>query len=636
MPGGAVFVDLAPVRDPVLVPQVVAQALGVREEPGRPIGEQLQESLRDKQLLLLLDNFEQIADGAGYVGNLVAGSPQLRVLVTSRVPLHLRAEHQLPLGPLSVEAASALFYLRTRSLGLFLPSDGEAPALVRAICERVDRLPLAIELAAGHVKVLSLPRLLDKLETRLGLLRRGARDLPERQRTMREAIAWSYDLLGAHEQRIFRALSLFAGGCTLDVAEAVCSAEEAEESRSSQHDEVLAGLMTLIDASLLHSEMSGDGATRYSMLEVIREYALERLRASGEEEEYSRRHAVYYAHLAEEAVRPDHGAKAREEQLQREAPNGRAALQWAYEHREIALGLQLAMAFGQFWFRHGQMDEAGPWLEKLLDLESTPGVEAAPLLVRGRALHIAARRAMTMGMGDRAAVLAEQAIALAEETGDQVDLSRALAVLGSVALEAGREEEAAGHFTRSRKAAMNAADTRSIALAGLNLGEIARKRGDFERATAFLEESLSLIRASDLSWGIADTVTLLGHLARQQGEYDQARVRYRESLELYQALGDATHSAWCLEGVAALLCAEQLYAHATRICAAAVALRAAVHTPLPQTEQQEFDTMVRTARAELGESLFAQEWNIGSTMGKDEAIYYALHILTTTPRRPGS
>jgi tetratricopeptide (TPR) repeat protein len=239
---------------------------------------------------------------------------------------------------------------------------------------------------------------------------------------------------------------------------------------------------------------------------------------------------------------------------------------------------------------------------------------------------------MHLGRRDRALALAEEALALGERTKDQSDISNALALLGSIALARGAEDEAATYFTESymaAKRAKDAGDPHQISLALLNLGELARKRGNVARATELLEEALAGVRAIDMTWGIANILTLLGHLARGQQDYERAKVRYRESLALYHRLGNATYTAWCLEGIAAVACAEGRYQHATRLCAAAAALRVAAQTPLPPTEQDGFDEVVMTARAELDERTFTEEWKIGSTLAQDDAVFYALMGLPT-------
>jgi len=614
---GLAWIDLTALRDSSLVPQTVAQVLGLREQGDHAFPEQVSAFLQGKQFLLLLDNFEHLLEAADFVANLLVQCPRLHILVTSRMPLHLRAEQQLVLTPLTQAASVALFRERAQRLQPNL--DATEPS-VAAICEQVDRLPLAIELAAAHVRVLSLPLLLERLSDRLRFLRGGARDLPERQRTMQEAIAWSYNLLPPTQQRWFRALSIFLGGYTLAAAESICWAEEPTTS-----DEGLSTIATLVDASLVQVEITGDGRPRYRLLEVIREYAAEQLRAAGEEEYYQRHHAQYYAALAEEAERIGAGQGSREAYLERESANGRAALHWAYGRGEVTLGLRLATWFGFFWTTRGQMSEANLWLSRMLTLDDARGAQAAPPAIRSRALYYASSLTMHLGRRDRALALAEEALTLARRTGDEADISYGLALLGSIVLAGGAEDEAAVYFTESyvaAKRAKHAGNTGQISHALLNLGELARKRGDVARATEFLEEALADVRALDMTWGIANILTLLGHVARGQQDYKRAKVRYRESLALYHRLGNATYTAWCLEGIAAVACAEGSYQHATRLCAAAAALRVAAQTPLPPTEQDDFDQVVMTTRAELNERTFTEEWRIGSTMTRDDAISY--------------
>src|SRR2546429_919266 len=336
---GVVYVPLAPIRDAVLVPGVLAQMLGIREQVNSPFAEQVHASLQGKHLLLVLDNLEQVLDSASFVAGLLERCPRLFVLVTSRTPLHLRAEQELQLSPLPVEDAVALFCERAQAIR---PGRVYAVGEVAAICEQVDRLPLAIELAAMHVKVLSLPELQERLTHRLALLRGRARDLPPRQQTMEDAITWSYELLTEQQQRCFRALGVFVGGWTLEAAEAVGFAQgeiAAEES--------ILTLAGLVDASLVQAEISAGEAVRFGMLELIRDYALQQLHTEGEEEQRRRRHAAYYARLAETALAhfgPEPGVrKARLAlTLAQELPNARSALHWAEERQEAELGLRLA------------------------------------------------------------------------------------------------------------------------------------------------------------------------------------------------------------------------------------------------------------------------------------------------------
>jgi tetratricopeptide (TPR) repeat protein len=486
----------------------------------------------------------------------------------------------------------------------------------------VDRLPLAIELAAMHVKVLALPLLLERLSSRFTLLREGARDLPERQRTMQSAIAWSYELLTAAQQRCFRALGVFLGGWTLDAAEAVCCQEGL-----LARDEVLLALAALIDHSLVSSESNEGGTSRFTMLETLREYALVCLHAAGEEKQTRRQHALYYAERAEKVGWPTQ--ETNEVDLLQDFPNARAALHWAAEQREIVLGLKLAVHFGPPLFIHGQMREASAWLEQMLSLDTGAEEQAAPPPLRLTALYGAARLAMSQGHDERAVALAQEMLHLAERSGDHAGQSLALANLGVLAQARGENKQATAHFAESYTQAWLSGDSRALGLARLNLAESARLQGDLERARALLEEALSEARAAGFLWGVADTLTLLGHLAREHQDYLLARARYRESLGLYRQLRNPTYTAWCLGGMAALDCAEHHYDRATQLCAAATALRLKEQTPLPPAEQGPFDQTVMTARAVLDEVTFTEAWATGAALTQDDAISYALMGLPT-------
>jgi predicted ATPase len=343
------------------VPEAIAQHLHLHEQADTSRLEQVRTFLQPRQFLLILDNFEHLLDAATFLADLLATCAHLRVLVTSRTRLRLRAEQIVQLAPLSLEEAAALFQERAQAIR---PAKAFEEATVAAICERLDRLPLAIELAAMHVSVLSLSDLLERLTIRLPLLRGGARYLPLRQQTMRDAIAWSYELLPPRARQCFRALGVFLGGWTLEAVEAVCW----PDGETPAEDPFLT-LAALVETSLVQVELSAEGNARFHMLELLREYALERLRASGEEEACRYRHARYYARLAESVAPFGPGPGARAPQLAQDFPNGRAALQWADEHQEAALGLWLAGSFGRFWLSHGHLREAEVWLERMLALD---------------------------------------------------------------------------------------------------------------------------------------------------------------------------------------------------------------------------------------------------------------------------
>ena len=621
---GVIYVPLAPIGDAALVPGVIAQMLGIREQGNSSFAEQVRTFLHHKHLLLVLDNVEQVLESASFVADLLASCPRLFVLVTSRRSLHLRAEQELQLAPLPVEDAVALFRERAQAIQ---PERAYAVDEVAAICEQVDRLPLAVELAAMHVKVLPLPELRERLSHRLALLRGGARDLPPRQQTMEGAIAWSYELLTEEQQRCFRALGVFVGGWTLEAAEAVGIAPgevAAEES--------ILTLAALVDASLIQAEMSTGEAVRFGMLELMRDYALQRLHKAGEEEQCRRRHAAYYARLAETVFAhfgPEPGVrKARVAfTLAQELPNARAALQWAEERQEAELGLQLA-GFTRLWHVRGQMSEAERWMERMLALDlraREQGEPTAPLTLRIQFLYGIGRTMVRHGKVERRAeAAAYEALHLAQRIGDHNGISNAFATLGMIAQANGKLDEAEAAYTQSSTHARMIEHRGLISHVLILLGDLARMQGDMARATTLLEEALADVQASGMTWDIPMTLALLGHLACQQQNYALAKARYREALVLYRAFGSPTYIASCLEGYAATACGEGHYAQATRLCAQAWTLREQTQTALLPAQREAFEQVVATARAALDEPAFEREWNTGTTLTQNEAIDDAL------------
>ncbi|HEV3474350.1 MAG TPA: adenylate/guanylate cyclase domain-containing protein, partial [Actinomycetota bacterium] len=364
---GAFFVDLSPITDPSLVATSIADAVGAKEEPGRSVGDTLQDHLRDKELLLVLDNFEQVTAATDVVQLLLNCAPRLKLLVTSRIVLHLSGEQEYPVPPLALpdpahlpglEALSqfeavALFIDRARAVKPdFAVTNENAPA-VAEICARLDGLPLAIELAAVRVKLLSPQSMLARLGQRLPLLTGGARDLPERQRTLRGAIEWSHDLLDDAKRSLFARLAVFQGGCTLEAAEAVCGTDL----------DVLDGLASLVDESLLRRSETTDGELRFGMLETIREFAAERLAESGQQEKLRRRHAEWVMAFAEEAEPEIVGENQALwlDRTEREHDNIRAALRWANDHGEGEIALRTGASLWRFWQQRGHLREGRQW-----------------------------------------------------------------------------------------------------------------------------------------------------------------------------------------------------------------------------------------------------------------------------------
>jgi predicted ATPase/DNA-binding XRE family transcriptional regulator len=613
---GVVFVALATLRTASQLAGVIGQAFGVRASLEGEISEQLTMLLQQKHVLLILDNFEQMVEAAVFVAELLSTCPRLSVLVTSRVPLRLRAQQILPLAPLPLADAVALFQERALAIR---PGGVYDPREAAAICERLDRLPLAIELAAMLVQTFPLPDLHERLSHRLAVLRDGARDLPARQQTMEDAIAWSYELLTETQQQSFRTLGIFVGGWTLEAAKALCRSEEEKTA-----EEIILTLAALVDASLVQVHIPVEGPARFGMLELMREFALERLRQAEEEEPYRRRHAVYYAHLAESASSQGSGHRTQEASLLQDVPNVRAAIEWAEERPEVALGLQLARFSWGSWVSQGQMSEAEGMLERMLALSWQSGVQEVLWGPRAEVLYALGQHWLRRGKTEQAEALAHEALSRSQKSEDHCGSSSALAILGQIAQRRGALEKAATYFGESDEQATLGGfpDLRGFTLR--NLAELARMQGDLVRATTLYEEALAAVEARGMTFGVAMIRTMLGHLARQQQHYALAKARYREGLTLLRTFDSPTYTAWCLEGLAATACAEARYDKATRLAAAAVAQREQAQTPLPSVEREALEQVIATARAAQEEPAFTREWKRGSALTQDEAIEEAL------------
>jgi predicted ATPase/DNA-binding SARP family transcriptional activator len=463
------FVGFADLTDPGLIAATICQALGIVERPDLTPAERLEGYLRDRELLLVLDNLEQLAPEVGVLGELLGGCPGVRMLVTSREPLHLAGEQQYEVPVLDPEEAIELFIARARTVIPSLLIERESAG---AVCERLDRLPLAIELAAARIKVLSPAEILHRLERRLPVLASGPRDAPRRQRTLQATIDWSYGLLNEEEQRLLARLSVFAGGCTLQAAEAVCEAE-------------LDALGALIDRSLLRAD-----GHRYGMLQTLREYALEKLARSGEEDLLRRRHAQFFiellhAHRLDECLPDVDPRRPRGVVEADERENFRAALEWAMEAGEIETVARLAAPLTLLWVRQGRLSEADRWLVVARERST-----AYPLPLQGLLLTGARELACARGAHQESADLCDQALAIYRQLGDP----------GGLLLETTKRAAAAGAL------------------------------GDLGRSHALLEEALAIEREHDLKHAHAHTLVHVAGSHIAEGRFDQARTVLEEAL----------------------------------------------------------------------------------------------------------
>jgi predicted ATPase len=548
-PDGIWFVNLAPLSDPGLVAATIAQTFSLRAVGGQPIQEVLKSYLRVKRLLLLLDNFEQVVDAAPLIGELLAAAPGLRVLITSRMPLHLSGEREYAVPPLGLPPATdrqrpnpetisqyeavRLFIERAQAVKAdFAVTNDNAPA-VAGICARLDGLPLAIELAAVRIKLFPPQTLLTRLDNRLKLLTGGARDLPHRQQTIRNTIDWSYHLLDAGEQTLFVRLGVFVGGCTIEAAEAVCNAD------GELPMEVVDGIAALVDKSLLRQDEGVSGEPRFTMLETIREYALERLAASGTEQIIREQHAKCYLALAE-AAEPELLGSKQEVWLNRlaaEHDNLLATFQWTIAQGEVETALRLSAALWRFWDTRGPLSEGRQWLAVALEQG-----ESLPTAIRAKALNGAGYLA---AQSDRSAarIFFEDSLRINQALGDKQSIALSLLGLGNVASD---ERQAIANYEESLALYRELDDTSGIAWSLTRLADIALSQSDYGQSIAHSTEALRLYRALDDKGGIAWMLHHLGEIAGRQGDYQRAVKLVQESLGLYQKLGDQGGIAWSL------------------------------------------------------------------------------------------
>jgi len=639
---GAVFVDLSALRDPDLVPSTIALALGVREAGGQSLRDALVAHMRERSLLLVLDNAEQVVEAAPLVAYLVVTCPRLVVVVTSRSALHVRGEQRFWVPPLATPltgrlvthqdlagyAAVQLFVARAQAVQPEFQLDAANIEMVAQICARLDGLPLAIELAAARVLLLPPRALLARLNTvsaRLGVLSGGPRDLPVRQQTLRAALAWSYDLLTPEHQGLMRRLAVFVAGFTLDAAEQIAPAASPLEGSDAHGGDVLEGLAALADASLLRPEEGAADEPRFGMLEIIREYGLERLAESGETATLRRRHAAYYQALAERAEPALTGAEQPPwlARLERDHDNLRAALQWARETGDVADGLRLAGALWRFWYTHGHLSEGRRWLEWFLVAPRDGAVHDAVL---AKGLLGAGVLARMQGDYTRATVACQESLTLYRTLDDVQGIAVALNVLGNVAVNQGDHQRAVALSEESLALQRAVGHKRGIAVALNNLGVVVLNQGDYARAEALCQESLTLARELGDHRGSAAALTNLGDAARDQGSYQRAASLYAEGLPLYRSTGDNENLAICLEGVAAVAGALGQWEGAARLCGAAAALRHAIDAPLPADSRAFFERTLAGARAALGTATFEVAWGAGQGLSLEQAIAEALAL----------
>jgi predicted ATPase/DNA-binding XRE family transcriptional regulator len=672
------FVSLSAVRDPALVAPTIGQALGLQEQPKQSAMDHLSEYLSGRELLLVLDNVEQVVQARAAIAQLLAACPRVKALLTSRVALQVRGEHEFPVSPLEAPnlahlppledlsryAAVKLFMQRARAVR---PTFDMRPALapvIASICARLDGIPLALELAAARIKLLSPQALLARLDDGLTLLTNGPADLPERQQTMRRAIEWSYDLLDESQRCLFRRLAVFVDGWTLEAAEAICGED------TVQAVNLLNELTALVNSSLVVRGEREDDEPRFNLLQLLREYGWEQLVTHGEASTLRSRHADYYLALAEKAAPQMQGPHQRLwlARLALERSNLRAALDWARDTQSTEYGLRLGSALHWFWQLQGHASEGRAWLDHFLSLQGAPerdqdkilradALRGAGRLAWNQADHDAATvllaeslelyRAQThlrgiahvlnsqgliaqeQGDHGRAVALCEESLALWRDLGDLTQIGVSLNNLACVAFLQERYAEAKTLFEECLTLQRAAHNQRSIAIILCNLGDTMRMAGDLTRAALLIEEGVELHRELGDRGEIAYGLVNLADAIREQGNLERAANLNHEALTLACELGAMLAAVRALDSMAEIACWQGRSALATQLFALATLLRETHHLPRIGRQAKLCATRIDELQTTLGDGMFTAAWHQGQRLSLDEATQLTSALLST-------
>lgn len=636
--------EFAPLPERALAPQAVAAALGVREQPSRPLTDTLVDTLREKDLLLILDNCEHLVDAcARLVETLLRACLGLRILATSREPLGAAGEVIWGVPPLSgptpyprptVEELEGyesvrLFVERARYRNSAFVLDRRNAGPVAEICRKLDGIPLAIELAAARVGTLAVEQISSRLGDSLILLTGSSRTSTPRQRTLRGSLDWSHELLDEPERRLFGRLSVFAGGWTLEAAEVVGSGDGIEEEYGQVSNlPVLDLISRLVDKSLVAAEVSDSGGVRYRMLEPVRQYAREKLEQNRETEAVRRRHAEYYLALAKRVEPELVGARQVEwlERLETERNNLRTVLSWALVREDAEregraeLGLRLATALGRFWGVYG-VSEGRNWLERGLARSAT---SSTPL--RAKALNEVGWIALWQGDYEGSETVLKESRALFEDLGDTSGVAASLVNLGLAVLLQGDKARATALREEADKLRREPLDRQTLAHVLISLARIALQEGDYERTTTLGRESLALNRELGDRWGIAQSLMAMGFAELALGDHEGAATSFEEALRLLRTRGDQIGVSFSLLGLAGVASEQLRPDRAARVWGAAEALREAIGLRFSPSDRSHlnYENRLTAARSLIGDEAFAAAWAEGRAMSLEEAFEYVL------------
>ncbi len=667
---GAYLVRLSPVQDPQLVLPQIGKTLGLKEMAERQsLTKSLKDYLSGKQMLLLLDNFEHVMQAAPQIGSLLEAAPSTKILITSRAPLRIRAERELAVSPLSLPprgrpltpqqllkySAIQLFVERAQSVDLgFQLTSGNAAAVVE-ICHRLDGLPLAIELAAARIRMLPPEALLARLKHRFEVLRGGSRDLPARQRTLYQAIEWSYSLLSDDDRRLLQCLSVFVGGWAFESAEAICNAE------GETPIPILDGMERLLDNNLLKPPEETDGVLRMKHFESVRDFAYEHLRQSGKATVIQERYASYFLALAERAETEFSRSSQQSwhKLIESELDNLRAVMTASLEAGKSTEALRIATALWRFWWTHGYWSEGLQWLESGLGKS-----DAIPFTLRAHALTQSGWLCRFMGDFPRAIAFLEESVALWRQTSDQSGLAMALSNLGASMLRQGDAVSAQTLVEEALQLAKQHDDKLGILFSLEVLGHVASRKGNTGKAIELYSKALALAeqegdddhsanvlnnlgdeymtagndeqaedcfgRAATISARLGNRVVSgyiagnRGAIALKKGDYRQAFDLLSEAMSVVQELGDKENAILCLEAFGRVAQGSGLLDRAVRLMGANETLRIAIGFARSQPMQVDYDHIVAELAQQLGETAFQAAWTEGSKMAYEQAIAYAV------------
>jgi non-specific serine/threonine protein kinase len=640
-PDGAWVVELAGLSEPELVPAVVAETLGVHEQPGRPLIDSLLDALRVKEMLMILDTCEHLIEAcAGLSRALLSACPRLRILATSREALGIAGEasrvvpllsvpealRQTTVEELARNASTQLFRGRAQHRNPAFALTPENAEAVAEVCRRLEGIPLAIELAAARMDVFTVEQFAERLDRSLALLTSSSQGAEPRHRTLEATLDWSYELLSEPERKLLGRLSVFAGGFSLEAVEAVGAGDDIKQR------EVLKAFLSLVDKSLIVVEAPGDGRIRYRMLEPIRQYGLERLEDSGEVEMVRRRHAEFFLALAEEAEPWLRGPEqaAWFARLDAENDNLRKALSWLLEQCEGEPALRLSGALGEFWHVRGHLEEGRRWLEAALASE-----DAAP--ARIKALLHAGWLASEQMDYERSDALGEEALTLAREQGDSAATGMALYSLGAQTLYQLDFDRAAVLFEEAAQFQRSVGDIAGLARTMQALGLIATASHDFELAAKLHEESLTLAREAEDQLGIILSLGMGAFAYLGQGNHRRARELFEEGLKSSRSLGAKHYIAFCLYAAAALASAQSQPVRSARLWGAGESVMEDIGIQPNPVERYHYGPYVDSARSLLGEAAWEAAFAEGMAMSDEEAVEYALsEEVTPSPVGPSA